>query len=65
MGYRDVFTIGVSRALAAIAAGQSTAAPSFEDGLAVALVVDAAQRSARDGGWVDVARPDAAELLHS
>ena len=60
MGYRDTFTIGVSRALTAIAAGQSAVAPSFADGLAAALVVDATQRSARDGGWVDVARPDAA-----
>ena len=65
MGYRDTFTIGVSRALTAIAAGQSAVAPSFADGLAAALVVDATQRSARDGGWVDVAGPDAAELLHS
>ena len=60
MGYRDTFTIGVSRALTAIAAGHSAVAPSFADGLAAALVVDATQRSARDGGWVDVARPDAA-----
>jgi predicted dehydrogenase len=60
MGYRDTFTIGVSRALTAIASGEVSAAPTFADGLAAALVVDATQRSAADGGWVDVMRPDVA-----
>jgi predicted dehydrogenase len=57
MGYRDTFTIGVSRSLSAIARGDVDAAPTFADGLAAALVVDATQRSASEGGWVDVARP--------
>ncbi len=54
MGYRDTFTIGVSRALRAIARGESSAAPTFEDGLAVALVVDAIKQSAVERTWVDV-----------
>ena len=54
MGYRDTFTIGASRALAAIARGETTASPTFEDGLAVALVVDAVKRSAETRSWVDV-----------
>ena len=56
MGYRDAFTIGVSRALGAIARGETTASPTFEDGLAAALVVDAAQRSAAQRSWADVRR---------
>jgi len=56
MGYRDTFTIGVSRALTAIATGQTTAAPSFADGLQVALVVDAAKRSAANREWTTVER---------
>lgn len=56
MGYRDVFTIGASRALGAIARGDTTAPPTFEDGLAVALVVDAAQISAAQRSWTDVRR---------
>ena len=56
MGYRDAFTIGVSRALGAIARGETAASPTFQDGLAVALVVDAAQRSAAQRSWADVRR---------
>lgn len=61
MGYRDAFTIGVSRALAAIARGEHDTAPSFRDGLQVALTVEAAKASASARTWVDVA--DAAAVL--
>lgn len=54
MGYRDAFTIGVAKALAAIARGDTTTAPSFTDGLQVALVVDAALQSARTQTWQPV-----------
>ena len=54
MGYRDAFTIGVAKALAAIARGDTTTAPSFTDGLQVALVVDAALQSARTKTWQPV-----------
>jgi predicted dehydrogenase len=55
MGYRDAFTIGVSRVFEAIAAGRTTASPTFADGYAVTRVVDAVQRSAAARAWVDVA----------
>ena len=45
MGYRDTFTIGVSRALTAVAAGRSAVAPAFAHGRAAAHGVDATQRS--------------------
>jgi predicted dehydrogenase len=61
MGYRDGFTIGVSKALGAIARGETTADPSFMDGLQVALVVDAAIQSAGTRAWQPVRR--AAEVL--
>ena len=54
MGYRDAFTIGVSKALRAIARGETSVEPSFEDGLQVALVVDAAMRSAQAKAWQPV-----------
>jgi predicted dehydrogenase len=54
MGYRDAFTIGLARALTAIGDGGTTAAPTFADGLAAALVVDAAQRSASGRAWATV-----------
>ena len=54
MGYRDAFTVGVSRTLAAIARGERIASPSFEDGLQVALTVEAAKQSAAERRWVDV-----------
>jgi predicted dehydrogenase len=54
IGYRDVFTIGASRALAAIARGETSTSPSFEDGLAVALVVEAAKESAGRRIWTKV-----------
>ena len=60
MGYRDAFTIGLSRALRAIAAGETSAAPTFADGLAVALVVDAAQRSSASREWAAVSVAPAA-----
>jgi predicted dehydrogenase len=54
IGYRDVFTIGASRVLAAIARGETSTSPSFEDGLAVALVVEAAKESAGRRTWTKV-----------
>jgi len=56
MGYRDAFTIGVGRVMAAIGRGEEQVAPTFRDGLAAALVVDAAQASATDRAWVEVPR---------
>jgi levoglucosan dehydrogenase len=56
MGYRDAFTIGASRALTAIARGETTTSPSFEDGLAVALVVESVTESARRRTWTPVRR---------
>jgi predicted dehydrogenase len=61
MGYRDAFTIGVSKALGAIARGESHAEPSFSDGLQVTLVVDAALQSASTRSWQPVRR--AADVL--
>lgn len=55
IGYRDAFTIGLGKTLAAIANRSADVGPSFEDGLAVARVVDAAQRSASARRWVDIA----------
>lgn len=54
MGFRDGFTIGVSKALGAIARGETNADPSFVDGLQVALVVDAAMQSASTRAWQPV-----------
>ena len=54
MGYRDGFTIGVSKALSAIARGESSADPTFHDGFQVALVVDAVQQSAATRTWQPV-----------
>jgi predicted dehydrogenase len=54
MGYRDGFTIGVSKALSAIARGETHAEPTFEDGLQVALVVDTALQSAATRSWQPV-----------
>lgn len=45
LGYRDAFTIGIGRFVPA-AAGTRDAGPSSADGLRVAEVIDAAQRSA-------------------
>ena len=39
--------------LAAIAEERAASA-SFADGLAVSKITDAAQRSSREGGWVEV-----------
>lgn len=61
MGYRDGFTIGVAKALGAIGRGDVSADPTFVDGLQVALVVDAAQRSASERTWQPVRQ--AAEVL--
>lgn len=54
IGYRDAFTIGVGRALRAIASGDHQVEPSFADGLAATRVIAAAQRSAAARAWVGV-----------
>lgn len=51
MGYRDAFTIGIGRALRAIAAGEREASPTFADGLTVSRTVDKVLESARNRGW--------------
>jgi predicted dehydrogenase len=57
LGYRDAFTIGIGRAVGAIARGDSTAAPSFEDGLQAARAVAAAVQSAATRCWISVEAP--------
>jgi predicted dehydrogenase len=44
MGYRDAFTLGLGRMLAAVAAGERSAAPTFDDGLRAAELVAAIRR---------------------
>lgn len=61
MGYRDGFTIGVSKALGAIGRGETSADPTFIDGFQVALVIDAALQSAKSKTWQPVRRT--ADLL--
>jgi predicted dehydrogenase len=46
MGYRDAFTLGLGAMLAAVAAGATTTAPTFEDGLRVTELVAAIQQAA-------------------
>jgi predicted dehydrogenase len=53
LGYRDAFTIGLGRAIAAVTGGED-AGPSFADGLAINRVVAAILASSRGGGWVSV-----------
>ncbi len=54
LGYRDAFTIGIGRALAAAAVDAGSAAPSFEDGLRVAELTDATLRSAESRSWISI-----------
>ena len=61
MGYRDAFPIGIARALEAIGRGDTTAAPTFADGLAVMLVIDAVKQSAQTRQWVAV--PEDVDVL--
>ena len=58
IGYRDCFAIGISQVLRAIASGSRNAEPTFAEGLAAALAVDAAQRSARTGTWERLGRAE-------
>jgi predicted dehydrogenase len=58
IGYGDAFTMGIGAMLRALRDG-TPAEPSFHDGVRAAELVDAALRSSRDGGWVDVERRDA------
>jgi predicted dehydrogenase len=50
MGYRDAFTLGLGRLLSAIAAGERSCAPTFDDGLRVAELVAAIRASAMAAG---------------
>ncbi len=54
LGYRDAFTVGLGRAIAAVGGGVEDAGPSFADGLAVNRAVAAILASSRNGGWVPV-----------
>ncbi|WP_407317136.1 Gfo/Idh/MocA family oxidoreductase [Isoptericola halotolerans] len=53
LGYEHAFTHQVVDLVGAIAAGDDPA-PSFADGLAVQRVLDAVERSAEKGTWLDV-----------
>ena len=59
-GYQDQLVIEARDFLAAIEAGRSLW-PGFEDGLAVARVVDACRRSAAAGAWTAVLGAEAAD----
>jgi len=56
-GYQDLITIQASHFLRAIANG-SPARPDFNDGLAVAKVVEAAWASHEARAWVDISQKD-------
>jgi predicted dehydrogenase len=49
MGYRDAFTIGVGQMLRSLATGETTASPTFAEGLRASRVVAAALESAASG----------------
>jgi predicted dehydrogenase len=53
MGFDDLKTVEAGRFLESVLRGRQLA-PSVDDGLATALVLDAAERSAANAGWVDV-----------
>ncbi|BDZ43018.1 oxidoreductase [Paraoerskovia sediminicola] len=53
LGYEHAFTHQVVDLVGAIAAGEQPT-PSFADGLAVQKVLDAVERSAEKGAWLDV-----------
>jgi predicted dehydrogenase len=61
MGFDDLKTIEAARFVASVLQGRQLA-PSVHDGLAVALVLDAAERSAAGRTWVDVARMQGASI---
>jgi levoglucosan dehydrogenase len=54
IGYRDAFAVGIGHALTAITRGDVAAGPSFQDGLRVAQVVEAALRSAAERAWISL-----------
>lgn len=56
MGFDDLKTVEAARFLSSVASGAQRA-PSVADGLAAARVVEAAELSAADGSWHDVAAP--------
>jgi hypothetical protein len=53
MGFDDLKTIEAGRFLESVLRGRQLA-PSVDDGLATAVVLNAAERSAATEGWVDV-----------
>ena len=55
LGYRDSFTIGLGRFVAAISQGETSVQPSFADGLRACQFVEAALASAQARTWVDLA----------
>ena len=51
LGYRDAFAIGIGHLMTAIVRGDSSADPSFEDGLQASLVIAAAAQSSVSRQW--------------
>jgi predicted dehydrogenase len=45
--------------------GGAPVSPGFAEGYRVQRLMDAARRSHRQGGWIDIAREDAAQELHA
>lgn len=55
LGYRDAFTIGLGRLVAATTRGDRVVEPDFEDGLRACAFVEAALASAQARTWVELA----------
>jgi predicted dehydrogenase len=56
LGYRDAFTIGFGRVLAAIADDIPSVDPTFQDGLRASEIIAAIQASARGNEWTRIER---------
>ena len=54
LGYGEAFVITARRVIDAIGGNDLTIGPSFEEGLHVTRVIDAALRSAESRSWIDV-----------
>jgi predicted dehydrogenase len=54
LGYRDAFAVGLGHFARAVIAGDTEVAPSFDDGLRVAELVEASLRSAAGAGWTEL-----------
>lgn len=54
LGFNDLKTIEAAGFLRAVAGGED-AGPNFRDALEIQRVIEAAVRSSREGGWLDVA----------